>query len=89
MPFTEADALDALRAALAKPTKRPEGAFTTDELADAIGLPIEKVRKGLKRMMAAGQLEALRIPVPCLDGRVLPMPAYRLVKPPKGRKRAA
>lgn len=89
MPFTETDALDALRKALTKPTTRPEGAFTTDELAEAVSLPIDRVRKGLKRMLAAGHLEVLRIPARALDGRILPLPAYRLVKPPKGRTRAA
>ena len=77
--ITEADLLRALEEALVS-GDAPEGALTALELADAMGLHINRVRGALRALKKANRLEVVRISYRDLADRLTTVPAYRIKK---------
>lgn len=75
--MTEAELLDALRDALAPSVEEPEGARTTDELMEDTGFGEKKIRRSLQILKKKGELEAVRVFRESIDGRRVPVPAFR------------
>lgn len=75
--------MDQLIAALrATPTFEDDGGFTTDELAEAIGLSNTQVRARLKHLMRDGVIGCKRVRRLSLDGRFVQHSVY-FYKPPQ------
>lgn len=73
---TEAELLDAL--ALACAGDAPDDARTVQEMADASGLHIRRVRAALVTLKAQGRLTAYQVTREALDGRAARVPAYTI-----------
>jgi hypothetical protein len=84
MTISESDILQALQDAL-KRSPGGEG-VTANEMAEAKGLRIEKVYRGLKKMIAAGQVVPVKVTRQRIDGMITLVPGYQVVTPKKGRK---
>jgi predicted ArsR family transcriptional regulator len=79
MTVTQAEILEAIRAALAAQPQQ-SGAMTCAELCEAMGLSVEKGRKTIKQLIAAGVMEPTKLPMLYMDGTTRLTAAYRLVK---------
>lgn len=76
--ITEAEILDALRAALEEVAKGPDDALTTGDLVEATGWGEDRVRRMLRRMLRDGDAECVRVRRMAMDTRMAVVPAYRL-----------
>jgi predicted ArsR family transcriptional regulator len=72
--ITESELLDALRAAL---PERDQGALTTEELAESLGVCRDKARTMLKPLVRSGKVLVVRKRITDMAGRPQPVPAYR------------
>ena len=61
-----------------KSENAPEGFYTTEELADMLGVGVAAVRRRLKVLHTAGQVESMRKPVQGMDGVTRPVQSYRI-----------
>lgn len=77
--ITEAEILSALRAAADTPDG-DDGALTMRQMMELTGWGDRKVREHVRRMIASGAAEPVRVPRPTLAGNVQPTPAYRLTR---------
>jgi len=74
---TEAQILDEIRAAFE--SRDPADAMTTRELATALGISAEAMRRKMPELIATGRFQVLKVRRPSWDGRMLPVPAVRLI----------
>lgn len=81
--ISESEILDALREVGGLSPGRPEGAFTTRELAAAWGIDTTTVQRRIKPLILTGRMECVRIIEIDIAGRPQQTPAYRLVAQPK------
>jgi hypothetical protein len=77
--FTEADLIEALLEAQPKAAGVP-GAMRSEELADALGWSVERTRRQIRRMIAAGELGLTTKSLTRIDGVVTTVAAYYLTK---------
>lgn len=77
--ITQNDVLDLIRQTRAG-ALNPEGAMTVTEIVRESGMNIQRVRAELRRSIADGRVEVVRVYRPAVDGTMRPSPAYR-VKP--------
>lgn len=63
---------------LREESEDPEGFFTVQEIRKAWDQSEDTVRLYLRRLMDAGQLEAVKVKRPCIDGTMRSSPAYRV-----------
>ena len=75
--ITEAELVQALERALVA-DDNPEGALTTNELADLTGWHERTVLRALRKLKRAGRLEIVRVQQLDLADRMTKVPAYRL-----------
>jgi hypothetical protein len=82
--ITHAELLDALATA----STAPEDAQTVGEICAATGIPIRRVRDGLRALQAAGRLGVHSVMRPDLGGRMQRVPAYTIhpATKPKARR---
>lgn len=73
--------------------KRSDDGLTAEELAEAAGCTVKKMRERLRKVAAAGRLVVGTKLITRIDGRPNPVPAYRLrpsstscSKSPRGRR---
>ena len=67
--------------------RRTPGAFSTPELADALGVCMETARAKLRIAIAQGRVKLVgREPRLFIDGRTCPIPVYRIVKSERGEE---
>lgn len=78
---TESELIDALRKAAEPGSSDTEGALTVAEMAARTNRCEKYVRDNIRKMLAEGRAELVRIPRTAIDGRLQNLPAYRLVKP--------
>lgn len=78
---TELELIEALRQAAAPGSPDIEGALTVAEMATRTNRGEKYVRDNIRKMLAEGRAELVRIPRTAIDGRLQNLPAYRLVKP--------
>lgn len=76
MKITESDLLAALSEALVKP--RDADGSTVAELVLATGYGHKRVLQALRALSAAGRLELAKALRPTIDGRIAPIPCYRI-----------
>jgi len=76
--ITESQLIAALQEARAE-ARTPDGALTTQELAEELNWSGAKVRKRLRALKAAGQLEIVRVVRENLAGAEQPLPGYRIL----------
>lgn len=76
--MNESDILRELESAIAA-AGNPEGAYTTQELGEALGLGEEAVRRRLKALKRAGRLEVLTVRRENINGVMDHRPAYRIL----------
>lgn len=86
MNITESELLDAIREAARDNSSDPQGAMTVVELADAMNLDVRIARKHVATLLRSGSMECVRVRRPSIDGRIIPIPAYRLVAAPAKKK---
>ena len=78
VPVTTDDVLDAIRAAFAA-APDPEGAATVTEMVESTGFrDPSKVRNGVRKLLAAGKMEVVKVQRARLDGALTTVSAYRL-----------
>lgn len=76
--LTENELLEALREA--QTPDNPEGAMTTSEISDAMGIvDLRRVRARIAKLMILGRAEHVRVKRRKLNGVVATTDAYRLV----------
>lgn len=74
--LTEQDLIEAILAA--QSAEGPSGASTTAELAERTGMSLERVRARLHKLAGEGRLEVCHVLRRALDGKMQPLPAYRM-----------
>lgn len=74
--ITTDDLLEALQDALSKPSDGE--ASTVSDIMDATGRSSALVRKSLQVLAREGRLEVVQVRRPSLDGRLVPVPGYRI-----------
>lgn len=72
--MTEAELLEALRAA--QPAV-DNGALTSEEIAEALGVSANTARRWLRPLLRSGKVDVVRKIIRSVDGRVQPVTAYR------------
>lgn len=77
--LTETEIMEALREAL-EGSQGPDDARTVAELQEATGWHVNRVRQGVKAMLAAGEAECVRVYRPGMDGRRAQVPGYRFTR---------
>lgn len=78
-PITQDDILDAMQAAMQADTKQGSGVgASVRELMQATGRNQDMVRDWLRRGLAAGTVEVVRVKRAALDGRIATVSAYKL-----------
>lgn len=78
MKISQNDILEALAEALkARPDNDETGAVTTTELQEVVVKGIDALRRDLKRLIAEGKIECVRVWRVGIDGRYSPIPGYR------------
>ena len=60
--------------------RTPDGAMTTQELTEELGWSGAEVRRRLRALKAAGQLEIVRVVRENLAGAEQPLPGYRILE---------
>lgn len=77
MTITESEILTALQAALS----RPEGheGMTAGEMAEASGVNVHRIHKALRKLLATGQAQCVKVTRTRIDGQQTLVPAYRRV----------
>lgn len=78
--LSEADILDALAGAR---TNVPEDAETIAEMASRTGLAVATVRRFVLSLHASGRVQVHRREHVALDGRVMKVPVYTIVRAKK------
>lgn len=78
MTPTEAELLAELQAAMDR-APMPEGVWSAEDAARAVGKNINATRKMLASLKAAGKIEGVRVLVEDLRGFRVPVTRYRLV----------
>jgi DNA-binding MarR family transcriptional regulator len=81
MTISEAEILDAIREAASNSASGPDDAMTIVELAEAMNVDARIVRKHVAALLKSGGMECVRVRRPSMDGRIMPVPAYRLIAP--------
>lgn len=76
--MTEAALLEALRAAMGA-AEDCEGALTTRELCEMLGISEKTARKRIDRLQREGRVQVVHVPRKRIDGEIRPTAAYRLV----------
>ncbi len=71
------EVLEALRGAVRR-VEVDDAAFTTEELADALGVHVRTVQYAIKALHKAGKLECVRKVKSTITGAQRPVPAYRI-----------
>jgi hypothetical protein len=79
--LTVNEILDALRDAQVGVAVDESGFFTLAEIRKATGWTLEPTKARLRALKEAGELEVTRVRRESLDGRMMPVPGYRLIKP--------
>jgi len=77
MPVTTDDILAAIQQAQAE--SPDEAGFTTGELAEALDVTPFTARLRIHKMVRAGKIEPTKLRRKYIDGRIAPVPGYRLV----------
>ena len=80
--LTENELVQALEAAL-NAGDSTDGALTVQELAEAAGISVAKVRSGLRILKAAGVIEVVKVQRVDLSDRLIRLPGYRLIRSPE------
>jgi hypothetical protein len=88
MKITESEILDALRAASAQ-IANPDDAFSVLELSRAVGWSRPRVQEHLLELKRTGRIELVRVTREALNGRIIPVTAYRFVTPKVAKPRRA
>lgn len=78
---TESELVEALREAAQPGSSDVEGALTVAEMAACTNRGEKYVRDNIRKLLAEGKAELVRIPRTAIDGRLQNLPAYRLVRP--------
>ena len=60
----------------------PEGYYTAIELADMLGVGNVAAQRRLRVAQKAGRLAVVRVNRPSIDGRMMHVPAYRILPAP-------
>ena len=76
--ITQAELLEALREAAQRSEEGPEGAYTTEELAELTGIYRGKVKETIRALIRLGKAECVHVRRPSIDGRMFRVPAYRI-----------
>ena len=76
---TEAELLQQVQEALDAPTLK-DGAMSVVELSEKLDMSASAVRKRLKKMLASGTVEIVRVKRRAMHGVVSRRVAYRLIK---------
>lgn len=76
LEFNEADIIAAFTQAAAADTDAGDG-MTLLEIADAAGLGVSAARAKMKRLVASGSWEVVRVPRHAMTGIIVPTWAYR------------
>lgn len=87
MTISESEILDAIREAARQPDARPDGAFTRNELCEALRVGRGAIQRVLTPLVKSGQMECVWIPSTDITGRASRVPVYRLIAPKKKAKR--
>lgn len=82
--ITQAEILDAIRDAVQ--TADVPDAFTMRELQDATGWGEKQARAKMRVAKLAGRVDVVRVERENLQGRMMPVLAYRLVAPKKAKR---
>jgi hypothetical protein len=77
--MTEAEILDAIREAVAACPDSEPGVFTSSDIQQSLGWSKPKILTALRQMIAAKRVVPTRAIRTDIAGRVLPVPAYRIV----------
>ena len=85
MKITENELIDALRNASRRTADNPDGAMTSHEMGEALGLSHRTIIEYLRKFKRTGRLEIVRVSREGIDGRVSPVTGYRVKKTPKKR----
>jgi len=83
MTISESEILDAIREAANSSAGGPEDAMTIIELAEAMNVDPRIARKHVASLLKSGAMECVRVRRSSMDGRIMPVPAYRLIAAPK------
>ncbi len=77
LTITENELVEALRSAMG-PDEGPTDARTVQEMAATIGRAERFVRDNVRKLIAEGRVELVRVKRPAIDGRIQSLPAYRI-----------
>ena len=75
--MTQDALLDALEEAF-QYSEEDDGALTTRQLADSLGISMGTARERIRVLLDEGKAEPVKVPRPGIDGVVQPTRAYRL-----------
>lgn len=81
-PVTEADILDAIRAAIEKHRNGGEPGVTTNEYAEARGIGVLKARAEIRTLLVTGEAVVVQVRRRRMDGLDTLVPGYRLKEVP-------
>ena len=80
MSVTETELLQQVQTALFEASD-PEGAMSVVELSEATDMPEPAVRRRLKKLIAQGDVEVVKVPRTNIVGTVARQYCYRMVTP--------
>jgi len=78
LTITENELVEALRSAMGSQDEGPTDARTVQEIVNTIGRSERFVRDNVRKLIAEGRAELVRIKRPAIDGRIQSVPAYRI-----------
>lgn len=78
LTITENELVEALRDAMSAGLADPTDARTTGEMAAAIGRADKFVRDNVRKLIAEGRVELVKVKRQGIDGRMNWVPAYRI-----------
>ena len=80
MRMTESEVVRALREIMEQADEQADGYFTSDELVEASGAGITRVRSWLKAAKRAGRLDVRIVQRENIVGVMRPTPGYRITE---------
>lgn len=76
---TEAQLIEEIRAAFAGAEMGPDDAMTAKELADIMGINVQRIRDQFRSLIDEGKLEMVRVRRPDWDGTMRTKNAVRMI----------
>ena len=77
--YTEIELLDAVGQAL-RDAKTPQGAMSTEQISEELGLSPPAVRRRIRALKKAGKVETVSVTIEDISERITSIPAYRFIK---------